>query len=46
MGKEGQGTMLRTEKDMELTRNESKHPLLTMYRILNGLVPGPKQLST
>jgi len=38
--------MSRTEKDMELTGNESKHPLLTMYGIFNGLVPGPKQLST
>lgn len=46
IGREEQGTVLRTEKDTELTRNESEHPLIPMYRIFNGLVPRPKQLST
>lgn len=45
MGREEQGAVLRTEKDLELTRDEIQHPLITMYGIFNGLVPGPKQLS-
>lgn len=44
LGQEEQEAVLRTEKDTELTRNESQHPLIAMYGIFNGLVPGPKQL--
>lgn len=45
ISQEEQEAELRTEKDMEVTGKERQHPLITMYRIFNGLVPAPKQIS-
>lgn len=42
----GTRNYVRTEKDLELAGNESKHSLLTVYRIFNVFETGPKQLST